>query len=78
MTHVQYVHQYGIHNMYTAPYLLAILIRLGRCGLEDSFKSFFKSDPRIFSGNSFMILKSNKLIQQQSNTEKQTIGVNQH
>ena len=57
-----YVYAY----VYTDTYLLAMFKRLGRCGLEDSFKSFFKSDPRMFSGNSFIILNH----KQQSHIEK--------
>ena len=71
-----YVYAY----VYTDTYLLAMFRRLGRCGLEDSFKSFFKSDPRMFSGNSFMILKSNKLFINNKVTLKNKYieGVNQH
>ena len=61
-THKQLCAYPYIHVYYTNQYLLAMFMRLGRCGLDDSFKSFFKSDPRMFSGNSFMILQSNRLI----------------
>ena len=51
---------YNVHDTCTCSYRLAMLIRLGRCGLESdvSFNSLFKSDPCTFSGNSFIILQT--------------------